>query len=140
MDDSTARKDRRARWPMRDVSWAFRGAVFSDRHEFGQKVLEWQGREPAHSWLPHEVVLRSPRVRIEYFGIIDPTEDEYADLSLDLHADNGEYFTGEELLFKLHNAVVAQLREADHQYFEGLEPQAPSVSDNVPVYRMQQGS
>ena len=140
MGDLAPRKDRRDGWPMRDVSWAFRGDAFSDRQEFSQKVLEWQGPESTHSWLPHEVVLQYPRVRIEYFGVIDPAEDEYADLSLDLNADNGEYFTGEELLFKLHNAVVAQLREADHQYFEGLEPRAPSNSDGLPIYRMQQGS
>lgn len=125
---------------MRDVNWAFRGEAFSDRHEFSQKVLEWQGPESSHKWLPREVALESARVRIEYFGVIDPTEDEYAELSVDLEADNKEYFTNEEVLFKLHNAIVAQLRDADHQYFQGLEPKAHSAADGTPIYIMSQGS
>ena len=125
---------------LEDVNWAFRGEPFADRAEFSRRVHEWQRQIGGHAWRPEEVVIRAPRVRIEYLGVRDPSDEVYQDLTFDLVADDGRSFTADELLFKLHNAVVERLRESDHQYFEGLEPLPQSAPDGTLVYRMRQGS
>ena len=43
-----------------------------------------------------------------------------------LVADNGTYFTREELLFKLHN-LMANKELGDHVFFEGIEYEAMNV-------------
>jgi len=55
-------------------------------------------------------------------------------------SQDGRAFTAGELLLKLHNEVVERLRDADHQYFEGLELQRSRGPQDMPVYRMAQGS
>jgi len=133
--------DRLPRNVLEDVFWAFRGNRFDDHAEFTTQVQEYQRRiRGEDSWRPDETVMPAPRVRVEYFGIASADDDEYQDFTLDLVADDGRAFTAGELLLKLHNEVVERLRDADHQYFEGLELQRSRGPQDMPVYRMAQGS
>jgi hypothetical protein len=124
------------------VLWAFgEGEQFSDPAEFDRRVREYHvaGAEE-DTWDPDEIALPVPRVRIAYFGLESPDDDEYTDMTVDLAADNGTHFTARELLLKINNAVAAQLDGVDHRYFEGLFFTDEVGEDGVPVYEMMQGS
>ncbi|OWK39197.1 hypothetical protein FRUB_06279 [Fimbriiglobus ruber] len=57
-----------------------------------------------------------------------------------LEANNGESFTTGELLFKLHNALVEQLRKIDHHFFEGLSLAGWQPGGLMPLYQLRLGS
>lgn len=123
------------------VVWSFfRGEQFGDPAEFDRRVREHH-REVAEedTWDPDEVV-PLPRIRVKYFGVESPEDDEYTDLVAELQADDGVQFTARELLLKLNNAVAPHLRGVDHCYFEGLFLTDDPPEDGVPVYEMMQGS
>jgi hypothetical protein len=108
-------------------------SIFTARvTEHGRRVIQ----PGPYDWAPDAVAIRTPRLRVKYFGA-DPEDDfEYANYEVTLASSDGREFTNRELLFKLHNAVVRQLRTVDHCYFEGLE----LVDTASPIYEMQQGS
>ena len=119
------------------VSWTFRGEPFADRAAFVAAVAEYQDPDGGEVWRPDEVVLRTDRVRITpdvhwYLTEEHPTA-EFA-------ADNGESFTAGELLFKVHNRFVAELRRMDHKYFEGLTLDERQESGGPPLYGLDLGS
>lgn len=55
--------------------------------------------------------------------------------TVELARDDGLGFTGGERLFKLHDAVVGQLRDRGHRYFEGLELSG-ATTDGVSIYSL----
>lgn len=124
------------------VVWSFfKGETFSDPAEFDRRVrayhVEVTGED---TWDPDEVVLPVPRVRVRYFGMESPDDDEYTDFEAELASDTGTHFTARELLLKLNNVVAPRLEGMDHSYYEGLFF-TDEVGDNgVPVYEMMQGS
>jgi hypothetical protein len=123
------------------VVWSFcKGEQFSDPAEFDRRVREYHvDIEGEDTWDPDEVI-PLPRMRIAWFGVESPEDEEYTDFVLDLHADDGAQFTAGELLLKLNNAVAPRLAGADHCYFEGLFLTEDVGDDGVPVYEMMQGS
>lgn len=123
---------------MRDVCWSFVGSPFASREEFDARVREYQIliREK-DSWRPDAVVLSVPRVAVRYECWQGDKQIEPVVL---LEADDGRAFTAGELLFKVHNAVVEQLREIDHHFFEGLVLAGWDESGRVPRYQLRQGS
>jgi len=127
---------------MPGIAWSFfDGEVFADPAEFNERVRERQEDVGAEEpWEPARVVLPAPRVRITYFGVVSPDDDEYTEMSVELASDDRAQFTAGELLFKINNAVAAHLRGVDHCYFEGLTISAPPAGDDPPVYEMHQGS
>jgi hypothetical protein len=134
-------------WPeelLREADWRFWGEhPVESRGEFEETVRQWHARleEGQRSlWAPEQVLLHAPRVRIEYFGVHSEDEEEYDDFFVELESEDGRAFTGGELLFKLHNAVVEHLNCVDHCYMEGLRLQAESSTEQLPVYQMIQGS
>lgn len=90
------------------------------------------------TWEPHEVVPLS-RLRVKYFGVESPDDEEYTDYVVELRSD-GARFTAGELLLKLNNAVAPRLAGGDHCYFEGLFLTDDPPVGGVPVYEMMQGS
>ncbi len=121
-----------------EVSWVFRGAVFSDRTVFDAAVSREQA-EADCPWRPDDI-LPCPQLKVSYWGVVNPGDVEYTQCTAELTSDNGEYFTAAELLFKVHNAVVHHLRDADHQFFEGLSLSRGRGRGGTPMYEMQQGS
>lgn len=124
------------------VVWSFSsGKQFDDGAEFNRRVSEYHVQVAEEdTWDPAEVVMPLPRIRVQYFGVESPEDDEYTDYVLDLQADDGAQFTAGELLLKLNNAVAPRLEGADHCYFEGLFLTEEVGEDGVPVYEMMQGS
>ena len=53
---------------------------------------------------------------------------------------NGRFFSAANLLFLLHNAVVEDLRNMDHQFFEGLGLMRDDEDGHVPRYQLFLGS
>jgi hypothetical protein len=124
------------------VVWSFlTGEQFADEAEFDRRVREYHVQVTGEdTWDPDEVVLPVPRVRVMYFGLESPDDDEYTDFVAELTADNGAHFTARELLLKLNNTIAPQLEGADHCYFEGLFLTEQVGDDGVPLYELMQGS
>lgn len=122
--------------------WSFAGGEhFDDPAEFDRRVRQYHVDVTGEdTWEPDEAVLPIPRVRVKYFGILSPEDDEYTDLVVVLESDDGVGFTAGELLRKLNNAVAPRLEGVDHCYFEGLFLTDDPPEDGVPVYEMMQGS
>lgn len=123
------------------VVWSFFGGEqFSDPAEFDRRVREFHVQVAEEdTWNPDEVV-PVPRIRVRYFGVESPEDDEYTDFEAELRADDGARFTALELLLKLNNEVAPRLEGVDHCYFEGLYLTDDPPVDGVPVYEMMQGS
>jgi hypothetical protein len=118
------------------VSWTFRGDTFLNRQTFDAAVAEYQDPDRGEVWRPWEVVLAATQVRISP-DVAWYLTDEHP--VAEFTADNKVSFTMGELLFKVHNAFVAQLRQMDHQYFEGFILDEHE-SDDVPYYHLDLGS
>lgn len=121
---------------MEGVEWVFRGSAFDDRAAFEAAVAEFQNPEWGSDWRPADVVLRAAHIRVV------PDADWYVgdDAVADLTADDGREFTAGELLFKVHNAFVAGLRETNHQFFEGFSLSAEQLTGGPPLYTLELGS
>ncbi|HEX6372687.1 MAG TPA: hypothetical protein VF006_27450 [Longimicrobium sp.] len=124
------------------VVWSFfEGEQFSDPAEFDRRVRAYHVEVAEEdTWDPDEIALPVPRVRVAYFGLESPDDDEYTDFVAELASDNGTHFTANELLLKLNNAVAPRLAGVDHCYFEGLFFTDQVGEDGVPTYEMMQGS
>lgn len=124
------------------VVWSFcNGEQFADPEEFDRRVRDYHVRVTEEdTWDPDEIALPVPRVRIAWFGVESPDDDEYTDYLTELASENGAHFTARELLLKLNNTVAPHLEGADHCYFEGLFLTDQMEEDGVPVYEMMQGS
>ena len=123
------------------VLWSFsKGEQFDDAAEFNRRVSQYHVDVTGEdTWDPDEVVPVA-RMRVKYFGVESPGDDEYTDFVLDVEADNGVAFTAGELLRKLNNAAAPRLVDADHCFFEGLFLTEDVGDDGVPIYEMMQGS
>jgi hypothetical protein len=123
---------------MRDVCWSFTGNAFATREEFDAAVRQYQIRiRKQDSWRPDAVVLPAARVAVRYRCW---RGDEQIEPVITLEADDGRSFTAGELLFKLHNAAVEQLRDIDHHFFEGVALAGWIEDGKVPLYELRQGS
>lgn len=86
-------------------------------------------------------ILKTNKVAIQY-EYWDQSIEDIIEPDFLLNADNGQFFTTAELLFKIHNQVHEKLKDDDHQFFEGLElwtGENPNYPD-TPLYFLQQGS
>jgi len=116
---------------MPDLAWSFIGNTYSSRAEFERELREAQHGAPLE---PGELVLLVPEVCVRY----ELQDDEGSQEEVTLRADDGFAFSVGELMFKLHNAVVAKLSEQDHHFFEGLRP--IKGNDKPPIYSLWLGS
>jgi hypothetical protein len=123
---------------LRGVRWSFIGEPFADREAFSQAVCDYQidivGKD---TWRPEEVAISSPRIRVAYMCW---QGDEQIEPVIELASDEGNSLTAGELLFKLHNAMVEQLREINHHFLEGLELHSHQSAGEPPLYVLSQGS
>jgi hypothetical protein len=122
---------------LQGVSWTFRGTAFGDRATFDAAVAKSQNPHKGKPWQPAEIVLHTARMRITpdvgwYLSDEHPT--------LELTADDGVRFTAGELLFKVHNAFVVDLREMDHKFFEGFTLADEQDAAKPPLYNLDLGS
>lgn len=128
-----------------DTLWDFANqGEYASRAEFDEAVRRYHvdvqayapDIRPEESWRPSDVVIQSPFLVVRYFS--DSAGGElWQEIKLD--SDDGAGFTGGELLFKLHNAAVGQLRFNNHHWFEGLELTG-ITEEGMPVYDVRLGS
>ncbi len=117
---------------MRDVYWSFGGKVFDSQTEFDAKVRQYQiDIKEKDDWEPAKIVLTCGVVNLIYEFWED---DDEVEKTIEIKAQNGEFFTASELLFKIHNQVTENLRGMDHCFFEGLS------LDKPPTYWLSLGS
>jgi hypothetical protein len=127
-------------WVAGGVLWSFTGEPVAERGDFEARVRRYQVEITGGGdvWRPGEVVLPCPRVRVSYLCW---DGDEQVEPVVELESDDGQSFTLEELLHKIHNAVVERVRDADRHFFEGLTlEQPPSAPGGAPLYRLRLGS
>jgi hypothetical protein len=126
------------KWVLREVQWSFIGESFTNRARFDYEVCQYQIEiRGEDTWRPNEIVLPCPLVRVVYMCW---EGDEQIEPVVELVSDDGESFTASELLFKVHNAVVGQLRETDHHFLEGFQLHSNQAADRPPLYVLHQGS
>jgi hypothetical protein len=104
---------------------------------FDAAVAEFQDPDRGEVWRPEDVVLHSARVRVSPDVAWYLTDDHP---TVEFAADNGESFTAGELLFKVHNAFVGDLRRMDHKYFEGFTLDEDQGPGEPPLYNLDLGS
>ena len=121
---------------MQEVSWSFIGAPFTSRVEFEKELREAQHGDAPAGWEPTDLIILAPEIQVQYMYW---EADVQHQPTIVLRAAAGA-FTGVELLFLLHNALVEQLRDMDHHFFEGLHLARPAKAGQAPLYRLAQGS
>jgi hypothetical protein len=121
-----------------ELAWSFTGARFADAQAFSEEVRQYQidivGED---SWSPGEVVLPLARVLVAYEC---RKGDEQVTQTVELASTGGRHFIALDLMFQLHNAVVEDLRDIDHHFFEGLGLNSLPVAGLPPLYLLRQGS
>ena len=119
------------------ISWTFRGSEFQNQAVFDAAVTEFQDPKFRDVWRPKEVVLLAAHIRVSP-DVAWYLTDEHP--TIEFGADNGHSFTAGELLYKVHNAFVANLRQMDHQYFEGFTLDENQEPSKPPLYNLDLGS
>jgi len=127
---------------LEEVCWSFTEGPFPDRAAFDAAVRQYQIdiRESEDSWRPEEVVLPCSEVRITCEFWEEGWAEEEVEPIIHLTADNGTSFTAGELLFKVHNTVLAQGNMGDHHFFEGLSRKRTRDPNEAPLYEIDTGS
>jgi hypothetical protein len=124
---------------MGSTLWSFIGTTFDDPATFSEEVRQYHidvtGKD---TWAPDLVVLPVPHVQLAY-EYWDDNDDQIEDV-LDLKSSNGRDFTALDLLFQLHNAVVEEIRDGDHHFFEGLTLDTEVPTGEIPQYLLNLGS
>ena len=89
---------------------------FRSRRRFLEEVRQYyEGCGFEQNWDPAGVILHAARVRVRAEIPWLPR-----DPVVEMTADTGAAFTAGELMYKVHNAFVALIRDSDHVFFEGL--------------------
>src|SRR5262249_24287498 len=112
----------------------FEAAIYRHLREIEEYAPEIRAEE---HWRPKDIILNSSCVLVRY--CYDAPGGELAWDNVQLSSDNGSSFSAGELLYKLHNAIIGNVRDSGHRYFEGLGFEE-IVAGNVPVYCMILGS
>lgn len=143
---------------LKNVYWMFNEIIYVSANTFSHDVVEYI--EDNHkNWHPGEMAVEAEKIYIifeafiigkeallanEYVTDISTLEEKckidglfQTDITALLFADNGKYFTNEELLMKIHNQMAGK-DLGDHDFFEGLEKSDPL--EGIPCYYVLLGS
>jgi hypothetical protein len=126
---------------MRNVLWAFSGPTYDTLESFVAEVWRYQEAvlevvTPEQRWRCDELVLPVSRVRVGYLCWRGARQVE----PVVTITGAGPGLTAGELLWKVHNAVVGDLRELDHKFFEGLTLGHRGSAAEGPRYHLSLGS
>lgn len=138
---------------LQDIAWAFNDKDYPAIADFNQEINRYQEHIMQHKtrWDPEAIVVDFPRVSViyEYWaGANDPVfedeqvsgdNEEQKDVMVTFKADNGQYFTASELLYKLHMRL-RQRELGDHIFFEGLTAAENREAGTTPVFYLYCGS
>ena len=142
------------------VHWIFNKHTYS-RDEFSKEYNKIVEKYVDDDEADDDDRLEEPEILVTYEAWIDNervTDEELleedkedgmwqVEIMAHLVADNGTYFTREELLFKLHN-LMANKELGDHVFFEGIEYEGHECEgyglidneDGIPVFYIVCGS
>jgi hypothetical protein len=128
---------------LQNILWNFTEQKFSGIENFRIALKDYNEKITCKNFLENldKPILQTDKVAIQY-EYWDKSIEDIIEPDFLLTANNGEFFTADELLFKIHNYVHEKLKEDDHHFFEGLElwtgenPNYP----HIPLYFLQQGS
>lgn len=124
---------------MKDVYWAFTKGGFEDFEKFKKQVKSYHVRIKGENvWQPDEVVFPHPSIQISYEYWSADGEEEFDEI-FEIEADNGNFLTAGELLFKINNTVAEKVSRGDHVFFEGLNL-SENQHDGKAFYWMYLGS
>ena len=150
-----------------EVYWVFNKLTYS-RDEFSKEYNKVVKNYVDNNQADNDDILDEPEILVTYEAWIESVdqlfdneritdeellEDDKEDgmwqveIMAHLVADNGTYFTREELLFKLHN-LMANKELGDHVFFEGIEYEGHECEgyglidneDGIPVFYICCGS
>jgi|GEM_PF-1221532 len=116
-----------------NVFWTFNGDEYGSVAEFKAALDDYATRLDRPVPVEEKIPLREIGIWLEWIT----ADDEDEELEFTLQADNGEYFTSTELLFKVNNRVTSLLADLDHHFFEGLDLMDEGPP---PVYDIRLGS
>lgn len=101
---------------MAELSWSFIGEAYANYADFEQELIAAQTQSDFDAT---ELVILAPAISVSYEVW---EEDDEVEKDVIITADDGHFLSCGEIMFKLHNAVVAQLSDEDEHFFEGLKP------------------
>ena len=126
---------------LKNVYWMFNEIIYVSADTFSHDVVEYI-EDNQKNWHPGEMAVEAEKIYIifeafiigkeallanEYVMDISTLEEKcktdglfQTDIAALLFADNGKYFTNEELLMKIHNQIAGK-NLGNHMFFEGLE-------------------
>ena len=126
---------------LKNVYWMFNEIIYVSANTFSHDVMEYI-EDNQKNWHPGEMAVEAEKIYIIFEAFIPGKEvllaNEYVmdastldeecridglfqtDIAALLSADNGKYFTNEELLMKIHNQIAGK-NLGNHMFFEGLE-------------------
>lgn len=87
------------------------------------------------------IILKKPAIKIVYsYGSYEDysKNGKYFEKTFIIYADNKESFTARELIVKINNATLKDLKNDPHYFFEGMN--FIGYENNIPVYQLMQGS
>jgi len=128
------------KYVLNNFYWSFIGSKYSCQSNFEHTLIDYQvsiqGDEFNQESL-YEPVIIEPSIRVKYWCYEGETQIEPI---IQLSTENGLAFTALELIYQLHNAVVEQLNNIDHHFFEGLELLEEQDGNQPTLYKLRQGS
>jgi hypothetical protein len=118
---------------MSDIDWQFEGSQYSNQSAFESAVHDYHKRMNSDGlWNPKRIALSAPSIRIELA--------ERTKTILKFESDDHVCFTEGELLFKIHNALIAKRNKISHTFFEGLQIGLNQEQGMPLLYRLFLGS
>lgn len=125
---------------LQHLSWSFSGSKYKDIKSFISEIIEYQLDVLGHDFkreVLDELVILEPIIRVQYWYY---EGDKKIEPIITLKAKNGLAFTAIDLMYQLHNTVVAQLEDIDHYFFEGVRLSRDQDITQPTLYQLCQGS
>ena len=106
-----------------DVLWNFRLGIFKNQKEFFCALKEYNEDVLGKPFdEPIDDKIECIGAESDFILFDDDTEEseQYQRRMVHFYADNHQFFTGTEILFKLNNELYPLLQDSDFIYFEGI--------------------
>lgn len=113
--------------------WTFDGEEYASQSSFENELISYMEELDSVIPEPSRINLKEIKILLEYVD----GEDEDQEVEFTLSADNDEFFTEIELLYKINNQVTKVLADQDKHFFEGL---SLLEANNPPLYSLELGS
>ena len=113
--------------------WVFDGDSYTSQAAFENGLRAYSEELELAFPEPSRINLKEIAVLLEYVD----EKDEDHEVEFKLSADNDEFFSEIELLYKINNKVTKQLADLDKHFFEGL---SLLEATNPPLYSLDLGS